>query len=245
MELDPENDHYLLKYSQLNEVLNPQVQQISPLDHRRISGEYHQLRHITFSQFDAMLKDILPNLLKRERLEFISFIFKLVQSYCVKYRLDMKKSFEIVFNSQLSSWMSVFNRKKNTNACVDQMIKTYLEQEDDDEFPDDEQDGKTRKFEFYQQQIMIDLKDKLEKYQLKDSGNFKFALISIFIDMCWIEMRMFYASGEYYEIPEGKFDEKEVESYEDCESKNKSIFTIFPGYQSKDQCYLKPIVYSE
>eukprot|EP01080_Neovahlkampfia_damariscottae_P009778 gene9778-2104_t len=243
--LQPNNDMFLMNYTKINEELNPV--KISSLDHRRISGEYHQLRYITFSQFDAMLKDLLLNCSKKERIKFISEIFMLIQQHCVKYRLEMKKSLEKTLSQQLDDWMSVFNRKKNTSQSVDELIKSYLSQEDEEDEQEIEEkyEEKVKKFEVYLNTILEKLNEKLIKYQLKDFSNFKLGLTSIFIDMSWIEMRMFYAGSEYYEVPNGKFDKNEVESYEDCDSRNISIFTIFPGYQSENQCYLKPIVYTE
>jgi len=235
-----------MSYTKLSEELNPV--KISSLDHRRISGEYHQLRYITFSQFDQMLKDLLLNCTKKERIKFLSEIFMLIQQYCVKYRLEMKKSLEKTFNKETDNWMSVFNRKKDISKCVDDLIKSYLALEDEEEEAEDEEEmneEKVKKFEIYLNFILDELKPKLEKFQLKDFSNFKLGLTSIFIDMSWIEMRMFYAGSEYYQVSKEKFDENEMESYEECDSKKISIFTIFPGYQTENQCYLKPIVYTE
>lgn len=217
-----------------------ELDQLPVLDNRSIAGDFYQMRYITFSQFDSLLKDLLQVELKL-RLGFTRDLFALIHEKAATYKILMRESIEKGLCSEINNWFRPLQRNISSGDLVDQIIKSCIERPQVDDDSDIVHDSKT--IGILLEQVMDSIGKQLDMFGVNEKArtHIRSGIESIMTDLCWIDLRMQYSS------PQGHFfvESKVYDAHEDCPVKGTPIFTVHAGYQTEEKVFLNPIAYTE
>lgn len=251
--LEPTNQQIKVEIQKIQKILNEKIpsytvnelEELPVLDHRSIAGDYYQMTYITYSQFEVMLKDILKCSFK-QRIELIRDIFKLIHQNAEDYKVYVVTTIEKKVVDEIYPLFEPFQRKIDKQELTNTLLKFCVENPSHEEENDQIHNSK------YLKEKINDMNSKLlplvEKFDIieKHKEDFKSAIGSIFMDSCWLILRMYTASpkGQFFSYVGEEFDSKKCEVMEGCKS-GRVEFTVYPGYKTSDKVYLNPIVFTE
>jgi tetratricopeptide (TPR) repeat protein len=219
-----------------------ELDELPILDNRSIAGDYHQMRYITYSQFDTLLRDVSKSDLK-SRCVFTSKLFVSIHEKAAEYRILMKRSLEHGLGSEISNWFKPLQRNVQIESVVQDLIKSCLEKPQTDQDEDQPIIHNSKLIASLVDDVFNKYTSDLDTLGVSDKHklNFKQGIESILVDLCWIELRMHYASpkAEFFHFE----NNEHFESFEGTKGIPK--FTIYPGYKTNDKIYLNPIVFME
>lgn len=251
--IEPNNQQIHQEIQKIQKIINDklptytvnELEQLPVLDHRSIAGDYYQMTYITFSQFEVMLKDILICTFG-DRIALIKEIFKVIYQNAQNYKKYVIETIEKKVVDEIYPLFEPFQRKIDKQELGNTLLKFCVEKPPLDDEKDQFHNSKYLLDKI--DQIVSQFKPKIEKYQInvKHNDDFKQAISSIFMDLCWLVLRMYAASpkAEFFDYEGEEYDFKKCEILEGCKKGN-VLFTVYPGYKTSDKIFLNPIVFTD